>query len=793
MAEAKKGKIDEDKWCNFGSVLQMDMLMSASQLPFEPPAVRYMEEALMGMNGGKYDERASAREEGLLEKLDKLAQILHSTSGVAPRVCCLLFWIAIGVVFGRANENALSAFRYQLARNWFLLGLETTELTSELPEARDWVLGAFPFLCAQVAYRLLCDGFEQDRKNFILQCGPLVEKVTFVTNFEVNGFQLTSDTARRERQRLFLRRVVRTPYVNQREYLKGLERQHMLENQGGGKGQKLKFGELDLDPLDATQLDHVLEGRAASPGRKSRPQSPGSSPAESNRRSPSRRKLKMNDADASPSNADRAGGKSPKSIRGQSSKPNWRDKESIESFQPWDAPSDLCVERYDGLADHGNQLMERHLNDFSTCATSTGDYLIGTLGVHDGDTRSPSPEGSPNVSRPNSPSPRGRSVRSSSDDEMSMISDQPDSPDLSPEGSQPNSPGVQKSRRRWRTIKTATLGSLGATGLRSLKERREIEEMERLAREESIKQKIGSDLLPDEMRERELYTTWVSPTTKRMCESEKDRNLLRKRSAESFYLKMATNPQLGLSRPQSVPTLPGKESAAPDEQRPNTVPAARKTLKKPAADSHNSRKTLGTHFGLKAVGTRSSAARKTLVPGGDPGARGAAARKTLVPPSDSPVTYRRSSIVGGSINLEALMGGHGGHNMRGGNAIDGSLTGKGWLADMQFLSKKDEKGELVNFEPPQNMEGTEIWGRIDSQKNAFMLRTFGEYVKEYNVLTGDKKVRLNATQLGNSESAYVQQMNVLVGGPAVRIDPFSETRARRNIPLTLAPVNSAKH
>lgn len=88
-----------------------------------------------------------------------------------------------------------------------------------------------------------------------------------------------------------------------------------------------------------------------------------------------------------------------------------------------------------------------------------------------------------------------------------------------------------------------------------IKDQREREAKDRLLRQETIYKKLNHEPLPKELCERELNTTWVSPTTKRLMPAAEDRFVLRKRSAEAFRLTMATPSGPLLARPLSTPAL----------------------------------------------------------------------------------------------------------------------------------------------------------------------------------------------------------------------------------------------
>jgi len=69
--------------------------------------------------------------------------------------------------------------------------------------------------------------------------------------------------------------------------------------------------------------------------------------------------------------------------------------------------------------------------------------------------------------------------------------------------------------------------------------------------------------------------------------------------------------------------------------------------------------------------------------------------------------------------------------------------------------------------------------RLDAQTKFFRQKAFGEYMKEYDIFTGDKKARLNGSKLKEEEKSYVAEMNKIVGGQALRLNPFTKSQAAR--------------
>eukprot|EP00747_Dinoflagellata_sp_TGD_P045572 gnl/TRDRNA2_/TRDRNA2_143906_c2_seq1.p1 gnl/TRDRNA2_/TRDRNA2_143906_c2~~gnl/TRDRNA2_/TRDRNA2_143906_c2_seq1.p1 ORF type:complete len:193 (-),score=36.98 gnl/TRDRNA2_/TRDRNA2_143906_c2_seq1:130-654(-) len=107
---------------------------------------------------------------------------------------------------------------------------------------------------------------------------------------------------------------------------------------------------------------------------------------------------------------------------------------------------------------------------------------------------------------------------------------------------------------------------------------------------------------------------------------------------------------------------------------------------------------------------------------------------------------------------------------------------RGTIWDPRGKAKTQEEpsgNETIHLGGAINMPDKLIWKRLDSQKTAFMANTFAEYVKDYDIETGAKKIRINGRRLKDDEALYVKRMNMLVGGPAIRLNPFERTRFSR--------------
>lgn len=160
------------------------------------------------------------------------------------------------IVFKRGDQDAVEAFRRKLSLSWHHL---TLTLDKDNRDIRDWVLAAMPFVFTQATYRLLCDAFKDDKKCFVSTAQSVVDKIISVISFEITGFQQNKETLRKERRRLFLPRVTVQPHINQRDVVKGIKRQEMLDDRRSNGVPSLAFGNVQPEhEIDEVQLDHLM-------------------------------------------------------------------------------------------------------------------------------------------------------------------------------------------------------------------------------------------------------------------------------------------------------------------------------------------------------------------------------------------------------------------------------------------------------------------------------------------------------------------------------------------------------
>lgn len=542
-SEGKEGKEATSSWCSFPCVLDVQAPYPLNAPPFDPPVALYLEEALLGVRHGPGDASVLRNEgdtalplKGLPCSVARMALLLHEMLTSQPAVLAgrSLFWLVLGATFGCLPEDAAVPVRAELGRNWHLLGLLVEERMPHHRSARDWAIAAAPWVFAQAVYRLLCDGFDEDRKHFLTQGSKLIQKITLVVHFELTGFQLTGESVKQGRRKLFLQRVLASPHTNQRDYLKGVRRQEVLESKKDAAPRMLDFGRQDAPHMDKSQLEHILQGRAAKLKHQLRQmsQTPSSKPA------------------------------------------------PVPIENSW-MRDDLSVDRHLHLNDVGAMLMEQHFRSLGIKIKGTDDFEFEEDSARKDDDESsgcdsitelvsPAPRSSTGSTRTNLASTMPSRVGTvkwldggaSSDDGNS----EQERPATSTSGghsrfSSSNSVDDPEGENilELPSLKLRKQRGMKRTGTQRLDHReaallkKENDAKARRQRQDLLQRKIVEEPLPEELSTRQLNTDWVSPTLQYMMGDTGDRGVLCKTRADRFHLKMFAKPIP--ARPLSMPAL----------------------------------------------------------------------------------------------------------------------------------------------------------------------------------------------------------------------------------------------
>eukprot|EP00747_Dinoflagellata_sp_TGD_P168576 gnl/TRDRNA2_/TRDRNA2_195274_c0_seq1.p1 gnl/TRDRNA2_/TRDRNA2_195274_c0~~gnl/TRDRNA2_/TRDRNA2_195274_c0_seq1.p1 ORF type:complete len:774 (-),score=173.87 gnl/TRDRNA2_/TRDRNA2_195274_c0_seq1:168-2432(-) len=713
--------MDPWEWCQIASVFDFRPVESTNRWPFEPPVGQYLEEAVMGLRGSTSDAQEMSPESLVPVFVDKLARVVLGVHECARKVCLELFWLCMGVIFGQVKKQVVDELRRRLAPAWHLLSLRVAQDSAGDLRTRDWVLTALPFLLAQAVYRTLCDAFEEDRKMLISKSEPLIDKLSLVAHFEVAGFQIQPATSRKERRRLFQKTVLKTPHLNFREFVKGQKKQEMLQ-QEVTKAQHLPLafgGEVTRPGFEESQLEHLMSSHAD----KTLFERPRSQQA--------------------------AAAKAAKEKASTTEKPSQSrsgnllgDSVPLDTFVPtWKMPTHLGVSQYDGLAQVGEELFQRHLStmnaqlNLATAQLKSTLPMMETLAMEDVDSP---PEGSPGGEKkrlvkyttesPDEPvgsaEPAGSGAgsptsRDGSEGSKNVDGRRPSEDFMVAE----DGTKLQRNGSRWQVVKEAV--SFDLMFMRMAKEKKEREAQERRDKTASLLTKIAEPL-PEDNRQRELNTTWVSPVLRRLATAESDRSLLQKSSSDSFQIKMVTAPSLAAERPGSAP------------QR--SVPT--KSRRSPAENSLEDG-TSGGRMGSRSVDRREA----------DTGAHGTRAGSRTLRPG---TTQERCSQLDPSSHTAH-------ETAKASKCRPGTFVGFG--AQRVQVARGKTSSEKICMEPPEHLDDNTVMTRLVSQADAFKKQTFGEYVREYDILTGLKKNCIDGEKLKNEEKRYLAKMDRLVGGP----------------------------
>merc|ERR1712032_1254281 len=371
-------------------------------------------------------------------------------------------------------------------------------------------------------------------------------------------------------------------------------------------------------------------------------------------------------------------------------------------------PASLSVDRYAYLTSQGERLLEKQMREQAV--------ILGEVEPLDAeDALSPkhgadSPKQDGNQSPPlNSSSPRSQGTSASSDDEHYASSQSPHS--SRPHSSVADSPSWRRvARKRSTALVLSTMAGLHE----SVRDRRQREAKERKARQELLAKKIAEPL-SEALRERQLVTTWVSPCQQSLVHDAKDRNLLRKASAEAFQLTMATRPQL--MRPVSLPDLTGSK-ALREQQR------LRKGLHESQASNQR-----------------------------DDGA--SVDRASLGKDGRRPANVSKPRAEDATGQLPRM----------GSSTLNDSKT----ATRERLLGTTANRGEVISLGEPARLTAKVVTKRLEDQDVANKQVSFALYEKEYDVFTNKKKpTRIDGRQLRDEEGAILREHRELFGGPAVR-------------------------
>ncbi|CAJ1339902.1 unnamed protein product [Effrenium voratum] len=555
--EKKEPKGEERSWTGVSSVWEFQAAMISGSLEGEKDSVSrelppYLDEATLCLRGGpgdtkrKLEAAATSPCSILASDLETRVELLRR---VVQRDSCVmsatsLFWLVLSGIFQCVPDQVTTASRTALGRSWHTLQLEVGPLLNHDQRARQWVTSCLPFLFAQAVFRMVFDGFPEDRNSILNHSDNFMNQIVLVIQFEMLGFQINLDTAKKLRRSLFLQRVLQHPHVNQVDYLRGQQRQAELESQNLHT-RPLKFGHLDAPRPDEIQLEHVLQGRADEKSGKMNWMAAASG-------TPKREKeLVPPDLSRYLQLSTQGMAMLDNHISGMARIGN--EEEEVEEFENPAAELDIDLIE--------SSVVERRMAHMLGAATSGPSLSRGASSMNllldedFGDESPTSPMSPMSPTSPVSPVSASSRVRGEDSEMVGMFSE-----------------GKKAVR-----VRRARMAGHLTTMQKKANEKREEEAKLKRQRQERLEQKLKTELLPEAMRSTQLSTTWVSPGMKSLYTDAHDRDVMRMSRSSAFSLKMApANPQMMGSKRRGSSKEPGATSTSGLGDRPER--AASRTL-----------------------------------------------------------------------------------------------------------------------------------------------------------------------------------------------------------------------
>lgn len=89
------------------------------------------------------------------------------------------------------------------------------------------------------------------------------------------------------------------------------------------------------------------------------------------------------------------------------------------------------------------------------------------------------------------------------------------------------------------------------------------------------------------------------------------------------------------------------------------------------------------------------------------------------------------------------------------------------VAASEQVPAKKGHGTKIVMEPPASLSNAVVLHRLEDHVVHFHQKSFGSYVKQFDISSGQKKHRMDPGSMRNAEDAYVSSLHALVG-PASR-------------------------
>mmetsp|Transcript_22549 Transcript_22549/g.59530 ORF Transcript_22549/g.59530 Transcript_22549/m.59530 type:complete len:783 (-) Transcript_22549:203-2551(-) len=514
-----------------------------------------------GLSSALSEELAKVR----AERMNLLGEILDDDP--AKDCCRALFWLVLGGMFrNTVHVNVMQRFREVLGEGWTAIARELQAnplLHGRDRPVKDWVIGSMPFVFAQAIFRLMCDGFPDDRKHLVAQADELVVRAVYVVHFELLGFQIVADTVRRSRKRLFLKQAARNPYMDQREVLKGQKQQKLLDSDSNANG-PLVFGNLEGNPLQENQLEHILKAHKETLTAWNAAKDKGKAlPLETpvpNELSVDRYEgvsgVGVHLFDSHMQLMCRASGDDPSEMEGKA--------HFIEAFLKIDVDGSGGIDEYEmstALQNLGFNMTQDQVKQMIDEVDDDGNGEVGlkeflrimaNLESAGGGDEESHDSGSAHGHKGHDEGEEDSDldIDANLEDAGGGDEDAPKSP-KSRDNTKDADEGKDMKKMWKKGISVAKLANAGVAGRGQSKRERE-----RKQKQEALMKKTVTEPLPKELMTRELTTTWVSPPMMRKVKAP-DRLMLRKTPAETYHVSMA----VGVQRSASTPALDSQRQA----------------------------------------------------------------------------------------------------------------------------------------------------------------------------------------------------------------------------------------
>lgn len=394
-------------------------------------------------------------------------------------------------------------------------------------------------------------------------------------------------------------------------------------------------------------------------------------------------------------------------------------------LSPSPVPEDLSVERYNSIAMQSGMLFNRQLQELMPRKPSKPSRVLPAVdGARCQSRGSSQEEGSRCPSR----------ARATTDGFDTVVQKNPSRARATTDGF-----AMQKNTNKRGSMALQHAGGKIQNGrsLLSTQRIKDFEQAEKRKREDLLVKRICAEPLPPELCERALDTTWVSPITNRLAPGERDRQALRKCATEAHHLKMAPmNKTFSGGLPLLMPK-PRMQKMQKSRSAPELRDAQQELPK------------------LPGPGFPGPQGRRCSIIAEPPGVNNDS-------PTTSPSASQRRCWDSNHTNE------HQNHKIARDNA-NRMLKEKGDMsATLLGGSPKAVRlavAEDLILAPPPSMQREDIMHRLQAAGEAFADNSFGNYAKEFDITTGEKKHRMDEDVMRKHESTYVKNMEELVGPP----------------------------